>query len=123
LINHAATLALSRNIFSHNNNISQNATLFVTLRSGFCFYTESTFFVRQEALLTQLKSLPHPVVVIRNQVLAFTLLHVLGSCSHLPEVRPLATTQPVVKLTAVVKPTPSIKPTTTVQRTTPSQHI
>jgi len=123
LINHAATLALRRNIFSDNNNISQNATLFVTLRTGFCFYTESTFFVRQEALLTQLKSLPHPVVVIRNQLLAFTLLHVLGSCSHLPEVRPLATSQSVVELTAAVKLSPAVKPATAVQRTTASRHI
>jgi hypothetical protein len=120
LINHAATLALRRNIFSDNNNISQNATLFVTLRIGFCFYTESTFFVRQEALLTQLKSLPHPVVVIRNQLLAFTLLHVLGSCSHLPEVRPLVVTQPVTALTSAVKPSAPVKATAAVQRTRPS---
>lgn len=73
--------------------------------------------------MTQLKSLPHPVVVIRNQLLAFTLLHVLGSCSHLPEVRPLVTTLPVTALTSVVKPSAPVKPTTVVQRTTPSEHI
>ncbi len=44
--------------------------------------------------MSQLKSPPHPLVVIRNQLLAFTLLHVLGSCSHLPEVQPLQTQQP-----------------------------
>jgi hypothetical protein len=69
---------------------------FVTLGAGFCFYTESTFLARQEALLSQLKSPPHPLVVIRNQLLAFTLLHVLGSCSHLPEVQPIQTQQPTI---------------------------
>jgi hypothetical protein len=82
------------NIFSANNNISQNDLVFVTLPSGFCFYTESKLLARQEALLSQLKSPPHPLVVIRNQLLAFTLLHVLGSCSHLPEVQPLPIQQP-----------------------------
>lgn len=70
--------------------------------------------------MTQLKSLPHPVVVIRNQLLAFTLLHVLGSCSHLPEVRPLVTTQPVTALTSAVQPSTPVKPTAAVQRTTTS---
>lgn len=109
-------------IFSDNNNISQNATLFVTLRIRFCFYTESTLYVRQEALLTQLKSLPHPVVVIRNQVLAFTLLHILGSCSHLPEVRPLATAQSEAVLTAAVK-SPAVQSPVVVAQATSLQHI
>lgn len=73
--------------------------------------------------MTQLKSLPHPVVVIRNQLLAFTLLHVLGSCSHLPEVRPLVTTQPVTALTSVAKPSAAETPTAAVQRAKPAQHI
>lgn len=70
--------------------------------------------------MTQLKSLPHPVVVIRNQLLAFTLLHVLGSCSHLPEVRPLVTTQPVTALTSAVPPSTPVQPKAAMQRTTTS---
>ncbi len=73
--------------------------------------------------MTQLKSLPHPVVVIKNQLLAFTLLHVLGSCSHLPEVRPLVTTQPVTALTSAVQPSTPAQPTAAMQRTTTSKHI
>ena len=45
---------------------------------------------------------PQPLLVIRNQLLAFALLNLLGSCVHLPQTVAARVDKPATTITAPV---------------------